>query len=155
MKRALSQAVLAVALSASFLSAQTTSAPTPTPHSPAQMAANRVTRLTKLLDLTSAQQTTANGIFATEATAVAGLAASSRAAQSVLQAAVLRNDSAAITSAAGQIGSLTTQRVLAQATANAAFYAILLPDQQSKYATLEPLGVGGPGGGRFAARRRG
>ena len=43
-----------------------------------------------------------------------------------------------------QIGTLTGEQVLAQATASAAFYATLTADQQSKFETLGPLG--GPGG---------
>ena len=41
---------------------------------------------------------------------------------------------------ATQIGTLTGEEVLAQATAAGAFYAILTADQQSKYDTLGPLG---------------
>jgi Spy/CpxP family protein refolding chaperone len=153
MKKNILQAVLAAALSASFLCAQTTTSPTPTPRTPAQIAANMVTRLTKLLDLTSAQQTTATTIFTTEETTLTGLAPSSKTARSALQTAVLNNDPAGITAAAGQIGSLTTQRVSAQANADAAFYAILTAEQQSKYTTLKPFGMGGAGG-PFGGRRR-
>jgi Spy/CpxP family protein refolding chaperone len=154
MKKNILQMVLAAAISASFLCAQTTSGATHTPPTPAQAAANMVARLTKLLDLTSAQQTTATGIFTTEVTSLASVTTGMKTQQSALQAAVLKNDSAAIAAAAEQIGSLTTQRVVAQAGADAAFYAILTADQQSKYTTLKPLGRGGAAG-PFSGHRRG
>lgn len=154
MKKNILRAVLAAAISASFLCAQATSGVTHTPPTPAQTAANMVARLTKLLDLTSAQQATATGIFTTEATSLASVASGMKTQQGVLQAAVLKNETAAIAAAAEQIGSLATQRVTAQATADAAFYAILTADQQSKYSTLKPLGRGGAMG-PFSAHRRG
>jgi hypothetical protein len=43
---------------------------------------------------------------------------------------------------------------VAQAGADAAFYAILTADQQSKYTTLKPLGRGGAAG-PFSGHRRG
>ena len=142
MKKNIAHAVLLVALSASFIWSQTTSG-TPLPQrTPAQIAAARVARLTKLLDLTSAQQATATTIFTTEETTLAGLATNFQTQHSALQTAVLGNDPAAITAAAGQIGTLTTQRVTADANARAAFYAILTPDQQTKYTSLEPVGRG-------------
>jgi Spy/CpxP family protein refolding chaperone len=67
---------------------------------------------------------------------------------------VKNNDSAGIAAAAVTIGELTTQQVQAKATADAALYAILTPDQQTKFSTIEKHGPrgfgphgGGPGGG--------
>jgi Spy/CpxP family protein refolding chaperone len=139
MKQNILRAVLAAAFSASFLCSQTATPPTP-----AEIAANQVARLTTLLDLTGAQQITATGIFTTEQTTLATIATSLQTAQTALQTAVLKNTG--IAAAATQIGNLTGQQVLAQATADAAFYAILTTDQQTKYATLQPPGQGGPGG---------
>jgi Spy/CpxP family protein refolding chaperone len=104
-----------------------------------------VARLTKILDLTSEQQTSATTIFTTGQTALATLRTSLQTARTALQTAITSNDTATIASDAAQIGTLTGQEVQAQATASAAFYAILAADQQSKYETLGPLG-GGPGG---------
>jgi Spy/CpxP family protein refolding chaperone len=149
MKKNILKAVLATALSASFLCAQTTSGSTstpPAPPTPAEMAANQVARLTTLLDLTGAQQNTATTLFTTDYTAQATIATSLQTAQTALQTAVLANDTKGIGAAAAQIGTLTGQQVLADATADAAFYAILTTDQQTKYATLKQPGVGGPGG---------
>ena len=103
---------------------------------PAQMIAKRVSRLTTLLTLTSAQQAQATTIFTTEQTAVSGVAAAMKTARTALTTAVEANDTAAISTQAGQIGSLTTQSVTARSTANAAFYAILTADQQAKYKQL-------------------
>src|SRR3984885_11273776 len=118
---------------------------TPKPPTPAQTLANQVARLTKLPDLQSSQQTPATIIITTEQTALATLRTSMQTARTGLQTAITSNDTATIGTDATQIGSLTGEEVLAQATASAAFYAILTADQQSKYETLGPLG-GGPGG---------
>jgi Spy/CpxP family protein refolding chaperone len=138
-----------VALTSMLAPAQNTA---PTPPTTAQIVANQVARLTKLLDLTSAQQASATTIFTTEQTALAALRTSLQTAQTALQTAITSNDAATIGTDATQIGALTGEQVLAQATGSAAFYAILTPDQQSKYTTLGPLGggpggFGGPGGG--------
>ncbi len=124
--------------------AQTTS--TPTPPTPAHMVANQVTRLTKLLDLNSTQQASATTIFTTEQTTLATLRTSMQTARTALKAAIKSDDTATIGTEATQIGTLTGEQVLAQATASGALYALLSADQQSKYDTLGPLG-GGPGGG--------
>ena len=118
---------------------------TATPPTPAQIVANQVARLTKLLDLTSTQQASATTIFTTEQTALATLRTSMQTARTALQTAIKSDDTATIGTEATQIGTLTGQEVLAQATAAGAFYAILTADQQTKYDTLGPLG-GGPGG---------
>jgi hypothetical protein len=119
----------------------------PTPPTTAQIVSNVVARLTKLLDLTSTQQTEATTIFTTEQTALATIRTSLHTAQTALQTAITANDTGTIATQAAQIGTLTGQQVQAQATAAAGFYAILSADQQSKYTTLGPLvGPGGPGG---------
>jgi Spy/CpxP family protein refolding chaperone len=144
-KRILNAVVLAALLTPLVFS-QTT-ATTPTPPTPEEIAANQVARLTKLLDLTTAQQTLATPIFTDEQTALAALKTDMDTAQTALQAAVEANSLSAITAAAGIIGDLTTQQILAQAKAGAAFYAILTSDQQSKYNELRLALVNGLGGG--------
>jgi len=124
-----------------------------TPPTPTQQVANRVARLTTLLMLTSAQQAEATTIFTTEQTAVASVASGMHTARTALQTAVQGNDSAGISIAAGTIGTLTTTEVTAQATANAAFWAILTPTQQTQYKTLGGTGGYGGGGG-FGPRGR-
>jgi hypothetical protein len=73
-----------------------------------------------------------------------------KTARTTLRADVEANNTAGISAQAGQIGSLTTQEVEVTATANAAFYAMLSPDQQTKYKTW----VGAAGGGGFGPRGR-
>ena len=67
-------------------------------------------------------------------------------AQTALQAAVTSNTG--LSAAATQIGSLTAQQVLIQATGDAAFYAILTADQRTKLTDLNKPGQGGPGQGQ-------
>jgi len=142
MQKQILAAATLMALTISLASAQSTP---PTPPTPAQIVANQVARLTKLLDLTSTQQASATTIFTTEQTALATIRTSLHTARSALQTAIKSDDAITIGTEASQIGTLTGQEVLAQATASGAFYAILTADQQSKYDTLGPLG-GGPGG---------
>jgi Spy/CpxP family protein refolding chaperone len=120
--------------------------PTHTPPTPAQMVANQVARLTKLLDLTSAQQTSATEYFTTEETALATVRTGIHTARTAIEADIKSGNKADIATQAATIGSLTTQEVQAQATADAEFYAILSGDQQTKYETLGRGGFGGPGG---------
>jgi hypothetical protein len=124
-----------------------------TPPTPAQTVANKVARLTTLLTLNPTQVGDATMIFTTEQTALAGIPASMKTASKALQTAVLANDTGAISTAAGTIGSLTTQEITAQSIANGAFYAILNPTQQAQYSKLG--GPGGHGGGRGGFGERG
>jgi Spy/CpxP family protein refolding chaperone len=113
------------------------------------MAARQVARLTTLLTLTTAQQSQATTIFTNDATAVSALTTSMKTARSALETAIQSGDTGAITTQATEIGSLTTQEVEDRANAQVAFYAILTPDQQTKYKQLAPGGPGGfgkPGG---------
>ena len=105
-----------------------------------------VARLTTPLDLTSAQQSSATSIFTTEETALATIRTSMHTARTALQTDIKSGNAADIATQAAAIGTLTSQEVQAQGTADAAFYAILTSDQQSKYETLGPRGPGGPGG---------
>ena len=151
MTRRFSTALIFLTLAAPSLFAQRT------PPTPAQQIANRVARLTAILALTPAQQTEATTIFTTEQSAVSGMAASMKTARTALQTAIQANDTGGISSAATTIGSLTTEQLTAQATANAAFYAMLNPTQQAQYTKLGGLrgggGLGGFGrGGGFARR---
>ncbi len=110
-----------------------------TPPTPAEMVADQVARLTKLLDLTSTQQASATTIFTTEQTALTTLRTSLHTARTALQTAIKSNDTGTIGTEAAQIGTLTGQQVLAQATASGAFYA------------AEPVTVSGAPGGHCRA----
>jgi Spy/CpxP family protein refolding chaperone len=150
MKNSILSILVLTAVSAGLLLSQTATTTPPSPPSPAQMTAHQVARLTTLLSLNTEQQTQATAIFTTEQTATSSLFPSMQAAHKALQAAVKTQDTAAIATLAAQIGTLTTQEVQARSTAQAAFYAILSADQQTKYDQLPQGGGfgghGGPGG---------
>jgi len=135
------------AMAASLVLAQTPGSGSPP--TVAQIVARQVARLTSLLTLTSSQQTQATAIFTTEQTTLAGLRTSLSTVQTSLETAVQGNSASDITTDATQIGGLLGQQVLAEATADAAFYAILTSSQQTTYNNLKLgglLGPGGPGG---------
>jgi Spy/CpxP family protein refolding chaperone len=117
-----------------------------TPPTPAQIVSNQVARLTKLLDLTSAQQTSATEYFTTEETALATVRTAMQTARTAIQADIKSGNKADIITQATAIGTLTTTEVQARATADAEFFAVLTQDQQTKYETLGRSGFGGPGG---------
>lgn len=109
----------------------------------ATMVQRRVSRLTTLLDLTSAQQTSLTTLLTTNATDNQGLFSSMRAARQALNTAEKNSDSAGIQSASTQIGNLTAQMTASRATLNAGIAQILTSDQMAKYNLL------GHGGGHF------
>jgi len=114
----------------------------------------KVTNLTTLLGLTTAQQTQATTIFTNAFTAGQAIHTTLRTDQQTLATAVKANDTATINQVAAAMGTLQGQLTAINATANAAFYATLTTDQQTKYAALPqggsgfgPPGPGGPAGG--------
>ena len=126
---------------------------THTPPSPATIAQRRVDRLTKVLSLNSSQQQQALTIFTNEATANATTEASLKTERQSLATAVQSNSTTNIQTAATQIGALTGQLVLAQAQANAAFYQILTPAQQTQWTNMQGHAGGFGPGGRFRGGR--
>jgi hypothetical protein len=60
---------------------------------------------------------------------------------------VTSNSATGLSAAAAQIGNLTAQQALIQSTGDAAFYAILTSDQQTKDTELNKPAQGGPGQG--------
>jgi Spy/CpxP family protein refolding chaperone len=118
----------------------------PAPPTPAQHAAHEVSMLTQMLSLTADQQKQVTSILTTAASTESNLRTSMDAAHKALQTAIQSNDSAAIATAAEQIGDLTRQQVQAKATADAAIYALLTPDQQSKFKIFASHGPHGRGG---------
>lgn len=103
------------------------------PLTPAQQVARTVARLTVRLNLTTTQQAQATAIFTTEQAALGALVIPRQAARASLQTAIRSNSAASIQSQALALGRLEEQQVLADATAEAAFYAILTPAQQTTY----------------------
>ncbi len=109
---------------------------------PAQMVRMRVDRMAQRLNLTDAQKTQALKIFTDAETATQPIFTSIQQNHASLRDAVKKNDLATIDQVALTLGGLDGQITAIQAKADAAFYAILTPDQQSRYGT-------GPGGGRY------
>ena len=145
---------LSITLFAAALAfADTSTSSPPTPPTPAQIASQQVARLTTLLTLTSAEQSSALTIFTTEQTTLATIHTSLATARSTLKTAIQSDDVSTIEAQATQIGTLTAQAVTAQAEADAAFYALLTSAQQTIYNELQngpgPAGPGGPGGPGF------
>ncbi len=114
---------------------------------------NRVDRLAQFLSLTDAQKTQATTIFTNAATAAKAAAANLSTTHDALSAAVKKNDTVAIDQAAAAIGQIQGQILGIESKANAAFYAILTPDQQAKYDTRPGFGPGGPGPNRMMRPR--
>ena len=120
---------------------------------PATIVANQVTRLTSLLTLTTAQQAQATTIFTNAVNAITPLQTSEATARQSLPAAVKSNATSTIDQLSTTIGSLIGQIMAVQNKADAAFYAILTADQQTKLSQTNflngPGGFGpGPGFGR-------
>lgn len=121
--------------------------------SPADRIEMRVQMLSKTLELSEAQATKAKAIFSeAEAAAAASRTALSEARTS-LAAAIKTNATAAIDQLSRDIGTATAQTTAVDAKANAAFYALLTPEQQTKYDSRPGMGMGmgmermRPGGG--------
>ena len=119
-----------------------------TPPDPATIVANQVARLTSLLTLTTAQQTQATTIFTNALTAVTPLQTTINTDRTSLQTAVKNNDTASIDPLASAIGTAQGQILSIQNKADAAFYAILTADQQTKLSQTHFFGGGGLGFGR-------
>ena len=145
MKRNFMKAIVLLAMASGVAVAQRR-----TPPDPAQMVQHRVDFLTRHLDLNEQQQQQATSIFTAAANAAKSLHDQMRTAHQNLQAAVEKNDSAAIEQSSNTIGNLTAQMTAAHAKADAAFYQVLNPDQQSKMKEMEDHfghGMRGPGHG--------
>ena len=145
MKTLLKTAAL-VALSTGFILAQQGGAPP----DPATMIANQVSRLTTLLDLTTAQATQISSILTTAQSSISTLQTTLQTDQTALATAITGNTTTTIDSEAATIGALQGQILDIQSKAQAAVYALLTSTQQTKLNTLGGTGAlgGGPGPGR-------
>jgi Spy/CpxP family protein refolding chaperone len=119
------------------------------PRDPAAHIQRHIQHLTTVLSLTPAQQQQATTIFTNAMSGGQSFHADMKTAHQNLEAAIKNNDPNGITQAANTIGNLTAQMIAAHAKAQAAFYQILTPDQQSKLSQLESEGhdrmfFGGP-----------
>jgi Spy/CpxP family protein refolding chaperone len=129
-----------------------------TPPDPAQMVQHRVDFLTERLALNAQQQQQATSIFTEAANGAKTFHDQMRTAHQNLQAAVEKNDTAAIEQSSNAIGNLMAQMTAAHAKADAAFYQTLTPEQQTKMKDMEAhhgwgmrghRGPGGPPPGAF------
>ena len=124
----------------------------PQPPSPADRAQHEVKALTTLLTLTGAQQTQALSIYTASAKSEETLRQTERQTHDNLQAAIKNNDTASIDQLSNSLGQSMAQMTSIRAKAEAAFYQILTPEQQSKLSDLEAQHLGplagphGPGG---------
>ncbi len=107
------------------------------------MIQHRVEQLTTLLGLTTAQQAQATAIFTNALTASQTVQSSMHTDRDSLAAAIKANNTATIDQVSAAIGTLQGQLTAINAKADAAFYAILTPDQQAKYDALPHFGPGG------------
>jgi Spy/CpxP family protein refolding chaperone len=114
------------------------------PPDPQTRIQNRVTFLGTLLSLTDDQKTQATTIFTNAYTAAQSASSSLQGAHQSLSDAVKTNNTASIDQVSASIGTIQGQLTAINAKADAAFYAILTPDQQAKY---DAAPHGGPGGG--------
>ena len=130
------------------------------PPDPQTRIQNRVNFLATLLSLTDDQKAQATTIFTNAYTAAQSASSSVQTARQSLSDAVKKNDTATIDQVSATIGSAEGQITAINAKADAAFYAILTPDQKTKYDAMPHGGPGGMGpmGQRFgnagAARYR-
>jgi len=118
-----------------------------TPPDPATMAQHQVERLTTLLNLTTTQASQATTIFTNAATAAAALQTTLGTDRSSLQAAIKSNAATTIDQLSTAIGAVEGQILSIHSKADAAFYAILTSDQQTKLDSLGGFGRGGFGPG--------
>jgi Spy/CpxP family protein refolding chaperone len=132
------------------------------PPDPATMADRHVRMLTRFLNLSDAQASQATTIFKQAASDAQSIRSSLQTAHETLRTAIKANDTGGITAAANNIGDLSGQELAIRGKADAAFYAILTPDQKTKYDQMGPgrmgpgaMGFGGPGGMRGAGGMRG
>jgi Spy/CpxP family protein refolding chaperone len=114
---------------------------------PATMVQRQVEHLTQRLTLTTAQQAQANTIFTNAQAANQSIMTTLRQARTSLATAIKSNDTASIATLSTQIGTLEGQMTANNSKAEAAFYAQLTPDQQSKYTPGGGFGVAGRGMG--------
>ncbi|HXN71844.1 MAG TPA: Spy/CpxP family protein refolding chaperone [Candidatus Acidoferrales bacterium] len=117
----------------------TTEAPNASTRS-AKMVQHRVSYLTTVLSLTTAQQAQVTTILTNAAASHSNASTSMKTAHTNLQNAIHSNDAAAMEQAANSLGAISAQKALAHAKIEAAIYQTLTPEQQAKMTQLETQG---------------
>jgi len=126
--------ILTLALATAFPAvAQTPS----NPPSASERAQHHVKMLTALLNLTAAQQQQATTIYTNAENAQQNLHENQKTTHDSLRTAIKSNDSAAIDQIASAMAQSTAQSIATHAKAEAAFYQILTPEQQTKMSDLQ------------------
>jgi Spy/CpxP family protein refolding chaperone len=141
----------AAAISAALAFAQDQGPGMRQPMDPAQRIQMRVNFLANSLGLTDGQKTQATTIFTTANDGAQAARETAVNTRKTLNEAIKKNDTAAIDQASAAIGTATGQLTAIESKAEAAFYALLTPDQQTKYDNMRGPGMGsgmGPGGMR-------
>jgi Spy/CpxP family protein refolding chaperone len=131
------------ALSTAFAFAQGAGDGTRHAPDPQKMTEMRVNMLTARLGLSESQKSQATAIFTQAATDGQAIRTSMQPIYQSLSDAVKKNDTAGIDQFSADLGSLTGKLTAIDRKADAALYAILTPEQQTKYSER---GQGGPGG---------
>jgi Spy/CpxP family protein refolding chaperone len=160
MKKLIATGLLAAALAVPAVHAQSSDAATTTAtpggrYNPAGMIDHRINQMNAVLTLNSAQQTQIRSILTSEQTTESGFRTSMKAAHTNLKTAIQNNDTASIETLSNQIGTITGQSIASHAKTQAAIYALLSPEQQTKAQQFPELlggGPGGPGGFRHGPR---
>jgi len=104
---------------------------------PATHIQRHVEHLTTVLSLNAQQQQQATTIFTNAMNGQSSIHNDMKTAHQNLETAIKNNDQNGITQASNTIGNLIAQMTAAHAKAQAAFYQILTPDQQTKLNQLE------------------
>lgn len=137
MSRSLIRTVVAVALAACLFGQARNEPP-----NPLNMVQQRVGFLTNLLSLTPAQQQRATTIFSAAARAGVTILSNLDSAHQSLDTAIKNNDTAAIDQISATIGNLTARGTSNDAKADATFYQLLSPGQQTRLIQFEAQGGG-------------
>ncbi len=150
MKKLFATCLLAAAFAVPAVHAQSSEATTTAApgdrHDPAGMIDHRISRMNAVLTLNSGQQTQIRTILTNEQTTESGFRTSMKAAHTNLRTAIQNNDAASIESISSQIGTITGQSIASHAKTQAAIYALLSPEQQTKAQQFPELLGGGPEG---------
>ena len=150
-KTALLLALTCAMLAAPAMFAQTPAADAPPANDATRgqrMIQHRLTYMTTVLTLTTAQQTQVKSVLTAAVANGSTTRGSMKTAHDSLKTAIHANDAAGMEQAATTIGNLMAQEELSRAKTEAAIYQLLTPEQQTKMAALESEGHrGGPGRG--------
>lgn len=141
----LSSFLTAAALSSALVFAQGPGRPGGPPPDPQTRIQNRVNFLATLLSLTDDQKTQATTIYTNAYTAGQNLSSTLQTAHQSLSDAVKTNNTGTIDQVSANLGAVEGQLTAINAKADAAFYALLTPDQKTKYDSAHHGGPGGMG----------